>query len=58
MTWTCDYCGNPNLMEEEYCHSCGKKKPSRYGRRVKKKSKYLSIEAYLRECNDVRFKTP
>lgn len=24
MTWTCSYCGAPNLMEWGVCYKCGK----------------------------------
>lgn len=33
MTWTCDNCGNPNFMSDTYCHVCGSRRPSRYGKR-------------------------
>lgn len=31
-TWTCDYCGNPNLQSDLICRHCGTAKPARYGK--------------------------
>ena len=31
MTWTCKYCGNPNLMGDYVCRHCGKgTRPGKY----------------------------
>ncbi len=28
MTWTCPYCGKPNLMSYSHCNRCGTSKPA------------------------------
>ena len=28
MTWTCPYCGKPNLMSHSHCNRCGTSKPA------------------------------
>lgn len=42
-TWTCDYCGNPNLQSDVICRHCGAAKPARYGKILARRHMRLTL---------------
>ena len=44
MTWTCTYCGQPNLMEMTHCHKCGRPRKG-----SKRKVRFLTKERGARK---------